>query len=149
MKIINLQMIMTIICDLPWPERNFIIYLRYFTQFAITERAAKPASTQMKCMQTSSRSVNDALGVRDNGGADTAKLNLVNVNQAKAFIIIGHQRSGTTALARLLNASSHVACLYYEGNLLYRLWRMLSRWRIFEEPHEDLAADFKITATYN
>jgi tetratricopeptide (TPR) repeat protein len=71
------------------------------------------------------------------------------VNQSKAFIIIGHPRSGTTALARLLNASRHIACLYYEGNLLYRLWRMLSRSRIFEEPHEDLVVDFKITATHN
>jgi hypothetical protein len=70
-------------------------------------------------------------------------------SEKKQFFVIGYPRSGTTALARLLNASNHAACLYYEGNLFYRLWRMLSRRNIFEGPHEDLVLDFKVTAKHN
>ncbi|MBW1741574.1 MAG: tetratricopeptide repeat protein [Deltaproteobacteria bacterium] len=52
-------------------------------------------------------------------------------------------------MARLLNASSGVACLFYEGNVLYRLWRTLCRHDVLTEPHEDLVADIKITAEHN
>ena len=65
------------------------------------------------------------------------------------FFIIGHPRSGTTALAELLNASDDIACLFYEGNILYRLWRTLCRHNVLCEPHEDLVLDFKITAKHN
>jgi tetratricopeptide (TPR) repeat protein len=65
------------------------------------------------------------------------------------FFVIGHPRSGTTALAELLNASDNIACLFYEGNVLYRLWRTLSRHNVLCEPYEDLVLDFKITAKHN
>lgn len=65
------------------------------------------------------------------------------------FFILGQPRSGTTALARLLNASPQVACLDYEGNILYRLWQTLQRREVLTEPLEDLLADFEVTARHN
>ena len=65
------------------------------------------------------------------------------------FFVIGHPRSGTTALGELLNASNNIACLFYEGNVLYRLWRTLSRHNVLCEPHDDLVLDFEVTAKHN
>lgn len=65
------------------------------------------------------------------------------------FFILGHARSGTTAFARLLNASDRLACMYHESNVLLRLWQMLSRMDIFNEPLDDLVEDFRTTAHHN
>lgn len=65
------------------------------------------------------------------------------------FFVIGHPRSGTTALAELLNASDNVACLFYEGNVLYRLWRTLCRHNVLSEPYDDLVLDFEVTTKHN
>lgn len=65
------------------------------------------------------------------------------------FFILGHPRSGTTALARLLNCSPQVACLYQEGNLLFRLWQTMQRTNVLREPISDLLADFETTAQHN
>lgn len=65
------------------------------------------------------------------------------------LFILGHPRSGTTALARLLNCSPQVACLYQEGNLLFRLWQTLQRTNVLREPISDLLADFETTAQHN
>ncbi|MFZ6028238.1 MAG: sulfotransferase [Chloroflexota bacterium] len=65
------------------------------------------------------------------------------------LFILGHPRSGTTALARLLNRSPQVACLYQEGNLLFRLWQTMQRTKVLEEPISDLLADFETTAQHN
>jgi len=69
--------------------------------------------------------------------------------ESHPFFILGYPRSGTTALARLVNASQEAACVFYEGNLLYRLHRILSRRRVLDEPHSDLLADFSVTARHN
>ncbi len=65
------------------------------------------------------------------------------------FFVLGHPRSGTTALARLLNGIDAIACLHYEGNLLYRLCQTLQRVAVLDEPVEDLLADFEATARHN
>ena len=65
------------------------------------------------------------------------------------FFVLGHPRSGTTAFAHLLNASDRVACVFYEGNLLYRLHRILSRHHVLDEPHIDLITEFDVTARHN
>lgn len=65
------------------------------------------------------------------------------------LFILGQPRSGTTALAKLLNVSPLVACLHYEGNILYRLWQTLQRRAVLEEPVADLLADFEVTARHN
>lgn len=65
------------------------------------------------------------------------------------FFILGHPRSGTTATAHLLNASSQVACLYYEGNILYRLWIAMQRCQVLSEPWDDLLADCEVTIRHN
>lgn len=65
------------------------------------------------------------------------------------LFILGHPRSGTTALARLLNTAPDVACLYQEGNLLYRLWQTLQRIDVLNEPACDLLMDFTVTARHN
>ena len=67
----------------------------------------------------------------------------------RLFFVLGHARSGTTALARLLNASSHLACIYYESNILYRLWQALSRKKVLEEPLEDLLRNFEVSVCHN
>jgi tetratricopeptide (TPR) repeat protein len=70
------------------------------------------------------------------------------VDSAEPFFVFGSPRSGTTALARLLNASNSIACLFYEGNLLYRLWNTLSRHDVLSEAHEDIVLDVDITAKH-
>lgn len=65
------------------------------------------------------------------------------------LFILGHPRSGTTALAQLLNTVPEVACLYQEGNLLYRLWQTLQRIDVLNEPVCDLLMDFSVTARHN
>lgn len=65
------------------------------------------------------------------------------------LFILGQPRSGTTALASLLNVAPQVACLHYEGNVLYRLWQTLQRRNVLGEPASDLIADFEVTARHN
>jgi tetratricopeptide (TPR) repeat protein len=70
-------------------------------------------------------------------------------SSTQSFFILGLPRSGTTALAYLLDSSPVISCLSYEGNILYRLWRILSRHNVFSEPEEDLLVDFEVTAKLN
>ena len=65
------------------------------------------------------------------------------------FFVIGFPRSGTTALAEIINSSSQMACIPQEGHILYRTWRMLNRQNVLKEPIEDLVLDFKTTAQYH
>jgi len=71
-----------------------------------------------------------------------------NSSQILPFFILGHPRSGTTALARILNSSSLVTCLFYESNVLMRLWQTLRRSDVLSEPHDDLIIDFNVSARY-
>ena len=70
-------------------------------------------------------------------------------SQPRPFFILGHPRSGTTALARLLNSSLQLACIYYESNILVHLWKMLNRKEVLQEAVEELLLDFRTAAQYN
>lgn len=65
------------------------------------------------------------------------------------FFILGHARSGTTALAAMANSLPNVACLYQEGNILCRLWQSLQQRDICEESIKLIICDFKTTAHHN
>jgi tetratricopeptide (TPR) repeat protein len=65
------------------------------------------------------------------------------------FFIVGHPRSGTTALAKLVDTLPGVSCVFWEGNILNRLWYSLQRVDLMDEPVEDLLIDFEVTARYN
>jgi len=80
--------------------------------------------------------------------AEKKSLKLESMNQTRYFFVTGFPRSGTTALARFLNASGAIACII-KGNVLNRFHQVLSRKQVLNEPHEDLCVDLYITLYQN
>ncbi|MBW1699166.1 MAG: sulfotransferase [Deltaproteobacteria bacterium] len=70
------------------------------------------------------------------------------VIENRIFFVTGFPRSGTTALARLLNASRSMVCII-EGNVINRFRGVLSRRQVLNEPYEDLCADLYTTVYKN